>query len=108
MKIVFRNVSTCTIPFSEEKWENESAHLHVQSTVRNTAGWIDQLFPMSLESAMISYGLPEPEVTSTAAFISVCLRLDPEERPSASDISDHPWLEMAYVLLVHAHWEVGQ
>jgi serine/threonine-protein kinase SRPK3 len=46
---------------------------------------------------MINYGLPEPEATSTAAFLSVCLRLDPEERPSASDIPNHPWLEMAYM-----------
>ncbi|KAJ8582922.1 kinase-like protein [Rhizopogon salebrosus TDB-379] len=52
---------------------------------------IDQLFPMSLKSAMINYGLPEPEATSAAAFINVCLRLDPEERPSAGDILDHPW-----------------
>ncbi|KAJ8590602.1 hypothetical protein M405DRAFT_932698 [Rhizopogon salebrosus TDB-379] len=58
---------------------------------------IDQLFPISLKGAMINYGLPEPEATSAAAFISVCLRLDPEERSSASDILDHSWLEMAYM-----------
>jgi serine/threonine protein kinase len=58
---------------------------------------IDQLFPVSLKSAMINYGLPEPEATSAAAFISVCLHLDPEERSSASDLLDHPWLEMAHM-----------
>jgi serine/threonine-protein kinase SRPK3 len=58
---------------------------------------IDQLFHISLKGAMINYGLPEPEATSAAAFISVCLRLDPEERSSASDVLDHPWLEMAYM-----------
>jgi serine/threonine-protein kinase SRPK3 len=58
---------------------------------------IDQLFPVSLKSAMINYGLPEPEATSAAAFIGVCLHLDPEERSSASDLLDHPWLEMAHM-----------
>jgi hypothetical protein len=42
IKRVFRNVSTRTIPFIEEKRENESAHLHVRSTVKNTAARIDQ------------------------------------------------------------------
>ncbi|OJA19610.1 hypothetical protein AZE42_13233 [Rhizopogon vesiculosus] len=58
---------------------------------------IDQLFPMSLEQAMTNYGLQAVEAASAAAFIRACLHLDSEERSSASDLRDHPWLEMAYI-----------
>jgi hypothetical protein len=34
IKRVFRNVPIRTIPFRDEKRENESAHLHVRSTVK--------------------------------------------------------------------------
>jgi serine/threonine-protein kinase SRPK3 len=50
---------------------------------------------MTLERAMMNYGLPEAEAASAADFIRACLHLDPEERSSASDLLDHPWLEMA-------------
>jgi hypothetical protein len=36
IKRVFRNVSMRAIPFSDERRENGSAHLHVQSTIKNT------------------------------------------------------------------------
>ncbi|KAG2346908.1 hypothetical protein BDR05DRAFT_1057460 [Suillus weaverae] len=38
---------------------------------------IDQPFPVTLESAMVKYGLSEAE--ADAAFIHACLHLDPEE-----------------------------
>ncbi|KAG1841293.1 hypothetical protein DFJ58DRAFT_732469 [Suillus subalutaceus] len=51
---------------------------------------IDQLFPMTLESAMMKYGL-----TEAAAFNHACLYF-PDERSSASDLLGHPWLESTY------------
>ena len=58
---------------------------------------IDQMFPMSLEQAMINYGLLETEVAPAATFIRACLRLNPEERSSARDLLAHPWLENAFM-----------
>ncbi len=58
---------------------------------------IDQMFPTSLERAMLNYGLPEAEVTSAARFIRACLHLNPQERSSAKDLVAHPWLENAYM-----------
>jgi len=58
---------------------------------------IDQLFPMGLEQAMTNYGLQAVEAASAAAFIRACLHLDSEERSSASDLLNHPWLEMTYI-----------
>jgi serine/threonine-protein kinase SRPK3 len=58
---------------------------------------IDQLLPVSLEKAMMEYGLPEAEVIPAANFLRACLHLNPEERSSASDLEAHPWLETAYM-----------
>ena len=55
------------------------------------------MFPLSLEQAMINYGLPEAEVVPAAEFIRACLHLNPEERSSARDLMAHPWLKKAFM-----------
>jgi len=35
------------------------------------------------------------EVTDAAEFMRACLHLNPNERFSAADLEDHPWLEQA-------------
>ena len=58
---------------------------------------IGELFPRTLEQVMINYGLPEQDAASAAVFIRACLQLNAEERLTAVDLLDHPWLEMAYL-----------
>ena len=55
------------------------------------------MFPLSLEQAMINYGLPEAGVVPAAEFIRACLHLNPEERSSARDLMAHPWLAKAFM-----------
>lgn len=57
---------------------------------------ISQLFPVTLEEAIINYGIPEAEATGAASFIRACLRLNPEDRSSADDLETHEWLENAF------------
>lgn len=58
---------------------------------------IDQLFPLSLEQAMMNDGLPKIEATPAAEFIRACLHLNPNERSSATDLVAHPWLKKAFM-----------
>jgi serine/threonine-protein kinase SRPK3 len=55
------------------------------------------VFPVTVEQAMINYGVPEAEALPAAAFIRACLRLNPAERSSASDLETHTWLETAFM-----------
>ncbi|KAG1817245.1 uncharacterized protein BJ212DRAFT_1299388 [Suillus subaureus] len=73
-----------------------------ESTISGKLLRIEQLFPMTLESAMIKSSLSEAEAAATTAFIHACLHLDPEERFSVSDLLEHPWLESAYMCLLRA------
>jgi len=52
---------------------------------------------MTFERAMMNYGLAEADATAAGSFVRACLHLDPDERPSASDLCGHPWLENAYM-----------
>jgi len=57
---------------------------------------IGELSPMTLEQAMINYGLPEGDAAPAAAFIRTCLRLNPEQRSTAKDLLNHSWLNRAH------------
>lgn len=58
---------------------------------------IEQLFPVTVEQAMMNHGMPEAEALPAAAFVRACLRLNPAERSSASDLESHTWLETAFM-----------
>lgn len=58
---------------------------------------IPDLSPVSIEEALANYNiLPENEIAPAAAFIRECLHLDFRDRPSASELLDHPWLRDAF------------
>jgi serine/threonine-protein kinase SRPK3 len=49
-----------------------------------------------IHQAIASYvALPPEDSKATVEFIAACLHLDPSQRPSASDLVNHPWLEGA-------------
>jgi len=52
---------------------------------------------VTLEQALINRDVSEAEAVPAAAFIRACLRLNPAERSSASDLETHAWLEMAFM-----------
>lgn len=56
---------------------------------------INQLSELvTLEQVLINHDVSDAEA---AAFIRACLRLNPAERSSASDLETHAWLEMAFM-----------
>lgn len=49
--------------------------------------------PQTLEAAIANYNAVHPgDISLAADFIRTCLRLEPTERPSATDLIGHEWL----------------
>ncbi|EKM54810.1 uncharacterized protein PHACADRAFT_258927 [Phanerochaete carnosa HHB-10118-sp] len=53
---------------------------------------VEELYPVAIEDAMANYKiLPQEEVGPAANFVRHCCRLDPEDRPTAETLVNHPW-----------------
>ena len=55
---------------------------------------VPDFFPVSIKAVLQNCNiLSLEEVDSAADFIQTCIRLDPGDRPSAEQLSHHPWLQ---------------
>lgn len=64
---------------------------------------IDTLYPVPLEAVLRDCkALPEEDIAHVASFIRACVRLDPGERASASELLHHKWLLGAWSCCDHA------
>lgn len=55
---------------------------------------VDELFDVPVEQALSNYKILLPEQIEPAAqFIRKCIRLNPEDRPSAQDLLMDDWLD---------------
>ena len=56
---------------------------------------VDTFFDVSIEQALRHYNiLPEEEIGPAARFIRKCIRLDPQNRPSAEQLVRDDWFSM--------------
>ena len=54
---------------------------------------VDELFVTPVEEALANYKiLPPEQIEPAAQFIRKCIRLNPEDRPSAQDLLSDDWL----------------
>jgi serine/threonine-protein kinase SRPK3 len=59
---------------------------------------IDQLVPVGIEATLKDVSdLADCDINPAAEFIRACLRLDPDDRPTAAQLLEHPWMKGAEV-----------
>jgi serine/threonine protein kinase len=74
---------------------------HAQERSLSCAGnllRIEQLVPVGVEATLKDVSdLADCDINPAAEFIRGCLRLDPDDRPTAAQLLEHPWMKGAEV-----------